>query len=280
MPTEARHKPTSHPESIKMLVLETDEQHPETHEKAGSFGDVFDNLFKTAGDNHDPSLGIESLIHFVVEDKGGAVPSVDDLGDIHAVLITGSMYDAHASDEWILKLVKFVQDTWRRRPDVRFSGVCFGHQVICRALGSTVDATPGRKWELSHTPVTLTPMGEKLFRTKGKINLHQMHQDHVVNAPSSKTTDLLSNEDEVHVWGSTETTEVQGIFIKGRAFTSQGHLGFDEHMVHKQIEQRVERGSIQDFEAADAGKSKADLKHDGEIVASAILRFFHGDDSL
>lgn len=94
---------------VRMVVFETDEPHPDTAEEKGSFGDVLDELFKTAGDNHDPPLGIETAMRFVVEPKGGRVPTVDELEDCHAILITGSMFDAHGDDEWILKLVKLLQ---------------------------------------------------------------------------------------------------------------------------------------------------------------------------
>lgn len=46
-------------ETIKMLVLETDSPHPDTFEEVGSFGQVFKNVFTTAGANHDPPLGVE-----------------------------------------------------------------------------------------------------------------------------------------------------------------------------------------------------------------------------
>lgn len=268
------------PNKVRMVVFETDEPHPDTQEEKGSFGDVLDKLFKTAGDNHDPPLGIETKMRFVVEPKGGKVPTVDELQDVHAILITGSMFDAHGDEEWIQKLVRLLQDLWEHRPDIRFSGVCFGHQVLCRMLGSKLDSEPGGKWELSHSEVDLSDIGKQLFRTeKEKLRLHQMHQDFVVNAPSHKTTNLLKDTTKVHVWGSSEHTAVQGVYIKDRMFTSQGHLGFDEEMVKRQIELRVESGGIKDLDHAEAAKETAALEHDGEVVAMSILRLFHGEDT-
>lgn len=163
---------------------------------------------------------------------------------------------------------------------MRFSGVCFGHQVLCRMLGSTVESTPGSKWELAHTEIKLTALGKKLFRSKeDQLFLHQMHQDHVANAPSEEVSDLLRDSPPVEIWGSSETTEVQGVYLKDRLFTSQGHLGFDEDMVKRQIELRQDSGSIEDEEHARAAKETAEMEHDGEIVASAILRLFHGEDA-
>lgn len=91
-----------------MLVLETDESHPDTQEEDGSFGQVLDKLFKKAGDGHNPPLGVETTMRFVVEDKehkDGSVPTLEELEGVHAILITGSMYDAHGDEEWILKLL-------------------------------------------------------------------------------------------------------------------------------------------------------------------------------
>lgn len=178
-----------------------------------------------------------------------------------------------------------VSALWQKHSDIRFSGVCFGHQILCRALGAKIGSTPDSKWELAHTPIKLTPIGARLFNNPkgGVIHLHQMHQDHVVFPPSSSTTHLLpeQNDRDIHVWGASETTEVQGVYIRARLFTTQGHLGFDEDMVHRQIEMRLEAGSIdkeKDWEQLENAKDTAEWEHDGVVVAGAILRFFHGDD--
>lgn len=71
------------------------------------------------------------------------------------------------------------------------------------------------------------------------------------------------------------------MYIRGRLFTTQGHLGFDKEMVHRQIEMRLEAGSIdkeKDKEQLESAQRTAEWEHDGVVVAGAILRFFHGDD--
>lgn len=61
-----------------------------------------------------------------------------------------------------------------------------------------------------------------------------MHVDHVVQVPSTKSSDgLIEDDNSVHVWGSSKDIPVQGVYIKERLFTSQGHLGYDENMVKK-----------------------------------------------
>ncbi|OLN80979.1 putative glutamine amidotransferase-like protein C13C5.04-like protein 3 [Colletotrichum chlorophyti] len=265
---------------VRMMVLETDEPHPDTHKTKGSFGEILHSHFQHAGASHDPPLGIDTDQVFVVEDKGGRVPKFEEFDSYQGVLLTGSMYDAHGDNEWITKLLDVLKELWQRRPDLHLSGVCFGHQLLCRMLGAEVAPSASQDWELGHSRIDLSPVGKQLFRTDDDhIFLHQMHQDHVVAPPSHETSNgLLKPDTKVDVWGHSEHTQVQGIYVKGRLFTTQAHLAFDEEMVKRQIQMRVDSGGIKDLEHADQAAETADLEHDGDLVAAAILRFFHGDD--
>jgi len=272
------------PDAVHILVLETDEPHPETKDRKGSFGAIFHDLFTKAGAAHKPPLKVSTSEHYVVDDpdnqKYGNVPKASEIPEsVRAICLTGSMYDAHGNEPWVLKLVELLTELWKTRPNIRFSGICFGHQILARTLGSKVEPTEGKGWELAQTEMDLTEIGQKLFRTDDKkLHLHQMHQDQVMTKPDPSSTDLLSDGQTVHVWASSKHTEIQGLYIRDRLFSSQGHLGFDENMVHNQIEMREESGGIQDEEQAAEGKEKAHMEHDGLVVAAAILRFFHGED--
>ncbi|KAG4433039.1 hypothetical protein IFR05_011478 [Cadophora sp. M221] len=269
---------SSHPDRIRMLVLETDQTSESTSERKGTFGDIFHSLFSKAGQAHEPQLEIETVMKFIVESEGGKILDVSEVGDVDAVLITGSKYDAHGDDEWILKLVQWIRTAWKNYPHMRFSGVCFGHQVLCRALGSKVEPSPGESWELSHTQIDLTSTGEALFRTKSKIFLHQMHVDHVVDPPTTASSGgLIEDDSSVSICGSSEVIPIQGVYIRERLFTSQGHLGYDEQMVKKHVDARFEKGLIKDEKQVEEAKEKAGLDHDGPLVAGAILGFFHGE---
>jgi hypothetical protein len=63
-----------------------------------------------------------------------------------------------------------------------------------------------------------------------------------------------------------------------RIFTTQAHLAFDSAMVKREIQMRVEAGSIKDLKHADEASETSHLEHDGAEVAGAILRFFHFED--
>lgn len=62
---------------------------------------------------------------------------------------------------WILKLVEFTKRVLAQ-DRVRLIGVCFGHQIIGRALEQKVGRSD-RGWEVSVTPMELTEKGRELF---------------------------------------------------------------------------------------------------------------------
>lgn len=99
---------------IKILILETDEPHPKIQNSKGSYAEILTEHFKKAGKKHDPPLEIEVDMHFVVDDKendkDGRVPKAEEIDeDIQGVLITGSMYDAHGDEQWIMDLMTFLK---------------------------------------------------------------------------------------------------------------------------------------------------------------------------
>lgn len=111
-PPEARTITSDHPEKVRMLVLETDEPHPDTQKKKGSFGEILNDLLSRAGEAHTPKLAIETVMQYVVEPNGGKIPAKEEITeDIHAILITGSVWDAHGEDEWIHKLMDLIRRT-------------------------------------------------------------------------------------------------------------------------------------------------------------------------
>lgn len=273
-------KPTPDAPVVRLMVLETDEPHPDTKSDQGGFGEILHRHFAKAGEEHHPPLGIETDQIFVVTEEGGRVPKAGEFDGFDGLLVTGSMYDAHGDNPWINGLLELLRELWMTRPGFHFTGVCFGHQLLGRLLGGEVGPAPSDKWELGHSKVGLSPVGQRLFRTKDKeIYLHQMHQDQLTAPPTVEGAGgLLPKDTEVHVWGHSEHTPVQGLYIPDRLFTLQAHLAFDEDMVNRQIEMRIESGGITDREHADDAGEMAHLEHDGEVVAAAILRLFHFDD--
>lgn len=103
------YRPNDTAKLVKLIVLETDEPHPETQRERGSFGEIVFHHFYKAGMNHHPPLGIEVEQQFVVTEKGGKMPSYEQMEKYDGLLITGSVFDAHANNPWILELLDLLK---------------------------------------------------------------------------------------------------------------------------------------------------------------------------
>lgn len=70
-------------------------------------------------------------------------------------------YNAYDNDEWILKLVSYTAQLLKGGR-VRIIGVCFGHQILGRALGAPLGKSD-LGWETSVSLVQLSHKGKELF---------------------------------------------------------------------------------------------------------------------
>lgn len=151
---------------LRIAILECDTPQPNTKAKYGGYGGVFTALLNAGADalSH-PGLGSSSGLSLSFFDVviAQSYPSLDS---IDAILITGSKYNSFDNDPWILELVEFVKGVLEQRR-VRIIGVCFGHQILARALGVKVARGDGG-WEISVTAVDLTKRGQEIF---GKTSL-------------------------------------------------------------------------------------------------------------
>jgi GMP synthase (glutamine-hydrolysing) len=103
-----------------------------------------------------------------------------------AVLVTGSPWSVVDPAPWMDEAAAFLLEVARARPVL---GVCFGHQLLARALGGEVTRNPlGR--EAGTTAVTLTEAGRRdpLFAgCPERLLVQQTHEDHVAGVPPSAT---------------------------------------------------------------------------------------------
>ena len=80
----------------------------------------------------------------------------------------GEGYNAFDNDPWVVRLVDFTKEVLAQNR-VRLIGVCYGHQIVGRALGAKVARSEGGAWEVSVCQVDLTGRGKELFGGKEKI---------------------------------------------------------------------------------------------------------------
>lgn len=78
-------------------------------------------------------------------------------------------HNSFDDEPWILKLVEFTRKVLQQ-DRVRLIGVCFGHQIIGRALDQKVGRSD-RGWEVSVTPMQLTEKGRELFGVQEVVSI-------------------------------------------------------------------------------------------------------------
>lgn len=146
---------------LRIAILECDSPLDRTRAKYGSYGGVFTALLKAGADAlQHPGLSSSTGLSLSTYDivHGQKYPSLED---IDAVLLTGSKFNSFDNDPWILKLVEFTKEVLAQTR-VRIVGVCFGHQIVGRAMGVKVDRSEGG-WETSVTAIDLTKKGQEIF---------------------------------------------------------------------------------------------------------------------
>lgn len=194
---------------------------------------------------------------------------------------------------WILRLVDYVGKLYRdtQKPIV---GICFGHQIIARALGTPVQrSTLG--WEVSVDEISMTPEGQKLFGVDKLVSLesslccrsdrgggiprilsplahislqalHQMHRDIVTAVP----------EGAINL-GHSAVCDVQGLYIPHRVISVQAHPEFSGFIMSSILDTRRGQGIFGE-DLYQSGLSRADKTHDGVLVSTVIWRFLLSGD--
>ena len=187
---------------------------------------------------------------------------------------------------------------------VKIVGVCYGHQIVGRALGAQVARSESGAWEVSVCQVIQTEKGKELFGGKdalvsrvewvdgflvvcvcvfysagramiwtdadpvmgfGKQSIFQMHKDLVYHYPQG-----------VEHLGSSGPCKVQGMYIPKRVITVQGHPEFTEEIVAEVLEKRRKQGIFGDDIYKEA-MARVGKPHDGVLVAQTFLKFLMGD---
>ena len=198
-------------------------------------------------------------------------------------------YNAFDDDPWILRLVEYTKSILAQSR-VRIVGVCFGHQIIGRAMDVKV-SRGDTGWEASVLDIDLTETGKKIFGKDRVVSsfqvfdwtilenhlrlhsriwgiladltqaLHQMHKDIVHTYPSS-----------VIPLGSSPKCQVQGMYAPSRLITIQAHPEFNEDIVSQILEARHKPGIFDDETFYDAMRRVGNA-HDGILVGAAFLDF-------
>ncbi|KAI0325131.1 class I glutamine amidotransferase-like protein [Cubamyces sp. BRFM 1775] len=291
---------TSKPYKIAVLLCDT--PLPAILASQGDYGAIFEALFRNALRE---AGGPET--EFVVDayDVRNEMVYPKDVDQYDAVLLTGSAASAYENLDWINKLVDYVRFLSKDKPQIRLIGICFGHQIIARALGGECVPNDG-KWEIGVTEIDLTEIGQKLLGVSTLVrdptthitssraganlgdilltahgihllrfciqNLEQMHRDHVPKVPPNfhllGSTSVAPNQGMVQLYpgASPESVSPADVHI----FTVQGHPEFHKRITEEIVKARHSTGALSDELVGDYQR-RADWRNDGPGVVGKTL---------
>ncbi|MDR5865420.1 glutamine amidotransferase-related protein [Halomonas koreensis] len=154
---------------MRIGLLQCDDVAPELRERHGNYPAMFERLFTS----------VDATLEFRVwRCLDGEIP--DDPEAVDAWLTTGSKFGVNDGLAWVADLETFVRRVWAAgRPLV---GICFGHQLIAKALGGEVVKSE-RGWGVGMSFNRVTGRAEWMTPWQEGLDLVVSHQDQVVSPP-------------------------------------------------------------------------------------------------
>lgn len=177
-------------------------------------------------------------------------------------LITGSRHGVYENLDWILQLEALVRDIYRAgRPLV---GICFGHQVVARALGGEV-VKSDRGWGVGVSSYSVDRTLPWMKQPVSQIRINAFHQDQVVQLPA-----------DAEVFLSSDFCPYAGLTYGDSAISIQAHPEFEEEYERALLE--MYSGNV--VPEADAKKALAGMAVNGagadtQLLAEWIAGFFN-----
>ena len=174
-----------------------------------------------------------------------------------AWITTGSRYSVNDDEPWIHHLERFVREV--AKEEVPFVGVCFGHQLIAKALGGKV-VKSHRGWGVGAKEVIV----REDLELGPSFTVLTSHQDQIDSLPPG-----------AEILGWNEHCPVSMLGVGDNMIGIQGHPEFDSAYSKALMQSR--RGSLIPEETVDDGMSSLDREIDGDRLVEWILRRFNSD---
>lgn len=222
---------------MKIGILQTGHVLDVLLEKHGDFSDMFKSLLD--------GQGFEFITYNVVDNQ-----FPETIQDADGWLITGSAHAAYEDHPWISRLEEFLRQSYDS--DIPIVGICFGHQILAKALGGKVEKFR-EGWSI----------GNQSYALPGKSsesNVIAWHQDQVVTLPDDATQT-----------GTSEFCENAFVTYGNKAYTMQAHPEFTTEFGRDLTKLRKAKLPENLVADAETGFSK---RLDTHLMAERIAKFF------
>ncbi|QMT59947.1 GMP synthase [Legionella sp. PC997] len=199
----------------------------------------------------------EPNLKFTVFDvRFGELPSNMDVVD--AYIITGSRHGVNEDLSWIRALEEFVRCLHAARKKI--IGICFGHQLIAKALGGKV-IKAHQGWGIGVSVNKITQLKPWMSPSLGILNLIVSHQDQVVLLPEG-----------AEVLAASDFCPFYMVQIRDNLLTVQGHPEYSKSYSRALIELRKNNLSQ---EVAAQGLKSLQQHCDDRVFAKWVVNFLN-----
>ncbi|KAG6486020.1 gamma-glutamyl peptidase 5-like [Zingiber officinale] len=211
-------------------------------------------------------LGEEGEAWQVYRAAHGELPTAAEADGYDGFVITGSCNDAHGDDPWIEGLVAFLRTLDAKKKKVL--GVCFGHQILSRALGGTTGRAK-KGWDIG---VTCIHPSHTIIKSQASLHIPshlpviEFHRDEVWQLPPQA---------EVLAW--SEKTGIEMFRYGNHIMGIQGHPEYDKGILLHLIDRLLQRNLIQTCHAEAAKASIGMRQPDREAWKRLCKGFLKGD---
>jgi GMP synthase-like glutamine amidotransferase len=124
--TKSRNILTNHMLRNKFIVLTCDNRADETNFMYIYKRALFQGIYRSNN---------EQWYYFAADEE---LPGEDILSLTKHIVIPGSVSSVYNKPNNSDKVIRFIQTTVKQYPKIKFTGICYGHQILCHAFGSEV----------------------------------------------------------------------------------------------------------------------------------------------
>ena len=162
----------------------------------------------------------------------GELPTDEELGSIKGMIITGSHHSVNSGDEWVNKLLEFIQNFalqtktggYANNNVPKLIGSCFGCQAIGKALGGEVAHNECKYFVFNYENIQLSERLKEFSFGTGFYNSHIKDEGNSqFTALESHSECVLKAPEDAIVLGSSKTSPNELFLVNNNILAIQSH---------------------------------------------------------